>query len=583
MKTNYKQKLFLYIVVIFALFSSGVIFLEQSRERQHKTEALEEKLDAFACIIHEELNRCPDQTACLDSLLALFPENIRLTLIDRQGYVLYDNAVKETAQMENHAQRPEIVDAREKGTGRDIRISSSNEKEYLYYAKQFNKHYIRVALPYDIQVRHFLKPDNLFLYSIIMLFIVMLALINFVAGRFGKSIKQLRDFTLFIENGEKSKNNSSFPILYSPFPKDELGEIGAKIALNYRHLKESEKEIALEREKLLQHVHTSEEGLCFFSATQSVEFYNGLFIQYLNIIADNANSNPANVFSDRSFEKITSFIFNREKPDNYFETQINKQGKNFMVRVNIFDDKSFEIIINDITKQEKTRRLKQEMTGNITHELRTPVTGIRGCLETIMEHRLEPEKKDYFIRSAYEQVLALSELIQDMSLITKIEETPQSFQLEAVNINSLLQSLKEEFAPSLQEKNIQMEWDRLENAVVKGNRNLIYSIFRNLTDNAIRYAGSNIRIMVSCYNVDKDFYYFSYSDTGAGISGEQHLNRLFERFYRVNEGRTRDTGGSGLGLSIVKNAIAFHKGTIVAKNRSEGGLEFLFKLPKMPN
>jgi signal transduction histidine kinase len=580
MKTSYNQKLFLYIVVIFALFTTGVIFLEQSSERQHKTEALEEKLDVFAGIIHAELKQHPNQHELIDSLLALFPENIRLTLINRQGHVLYDNAVTETAQMENHAQRPEIIAAHEKGTGRNIRISSSNEKEYLYYAKQFNNYYIRVALPYDIQTRHILEPDNLFLYSIIALFIVMLALINFVAGRFGKSIKRLNDFTQFIENNEKNKNNPPFPSRHSLFPKDELGEIGEKIARNYRHLKESEKEIALEREKLLQHVHSSEEGLCFFSATKSVEFYNGLFIQYLNIIIDNANSNPAHVFTDCSFDKITSFISNRENPDNYFETQINKHGKNFMVRVNIFDDKSFEIIINDVTKQEKTRRLKHEMTGNITHELRTPVTGIRGCLETILEHHLEPRKKDYFIKSAYEQVLALSELIQDMSLITKMEEAPQSFKLKAVNIANLLLGLKEEFSVSLQEKNIRMEWVLDENVVVKGNRNLIYSIFRNLTDNVVRYAGHNVRIIICRYSEDRDFYYFSYSDTGVGISNEQHLNRLFERFYRVSEGRTRDTGGSGLGLSIVKNAVAFHKGTIVAKNKAGGGLEFLFKLPR---
>jgi signal transduction histidine kinase len=580
MKTSYKQKLFLYIVVIFALFTAGVFFLEQSRERQQKTEALEEKLDAFAGLVHAELNRYPFRQALIDSLLLLFPENIRLTLIDRQGYVLYDNAVTKTAQMENHSQRPEISAARAKGKGSDIRISSSNEKKYLYYAKQFNNYYVRVALPYDVQLKHFLKPDNLFLYYIVFLFMVMLALINWVAGRFGKSIKQFRDFIRLVENNEKTKNDFPSAILHPQFPQDELGEIGVKIAANYRHLKESEKEIALEREKLLQHVHSSEEGLCFFSATQSVEFYNGLFIQYLNIIIDNANSNPAYVLTDRSFEKIISFIANREKPDNYFETQVNKQGKNFMVRVNIFDDKSFEIIINDITKQEKTRRLKQEMTGNITHELRTPVTGIRGCLETILEHRLEPEKKDYFIKSAYEQILALSELIQDMSLITKMEEAPQSFKLKSVNIANLLLGLKEEFLTVLQEKNIQMEWEIDEQVVVKGNRNLVYSIFRNLTDNAVRYAGNNVKIIINRYNEDKDFYYFSYSDTGVGISNEQHLNRLFERFYRVSEGRTRDTGGSGLGLSIVKNAIAFHKGAIVAKNKTGGGLEFLFKLPR---
>ncbi|GHS93603.1 two-component sensor histidine kinase [Bacteroidia bacterium] len=584
MKTTYKQKLFLYFVVIFALFTIGIFLFEQSREREHKTEALEEKLDAYANLINEEL-RVENGELFVDfnSQFSTLNSQLRLTLIDRQGNVLYDNEIKETSQMENHAQRPEIKTAREKGKGRDIRISSSNEKEYLYYAKRFNDYYIRVALPYDIQVRHFLKSDNFFLYFIVAFFMVMLFLINYVSNRFGKSIKQLRDFTYLIENGEwrmENENNSPFSILNSQFPKDELGEIGEKIAENYIRLKESQKEIALEREKLLQHVHSSEEALCFFAVDKSVEFYNGLFIKYLNTITDEAESNLQNIFTDISFEKITSFITNREKTDTYFETQISKQGRNFVVRVNIFDDNSFEIIINDITKQEKMRQMKQEMTGNITHELRTPVTGIRGCLETILEHPLSPEKKQYFIESAYSQVLVLSELIQDMSLITKIEEAPQSFKLEAVDMENLLENLKNDLEIFLQEKNIQMEWNLTGNVVVNGNRNLLYSIFRNLTDNAIRYAGTNVTISIKKYNEDKDFYYFSYSDTGIGIPEEHHLNRLFERFYRINEGRTRDTGGSGLGLSIVKNAIAFHKGTIVAKNKTGGGLEFLFTLKK---
>jgi signal transduction histidine kinase len=575
MKTNYKQKIFLYFFVIFTAFAAGILFVGQLREKKHKTEILEEKLDAYANIIDIVISQ---QSAKItpDSLLKLFPENIRLTLIDKQGQVLYDNAVSETAMMENHAGRPEIITAGKTGKGRHIRISVSNEKKYLYYAKRFDAYYIRVALPYDIKVRDFLKPDNLFLYYIIILFTGMLILINLVADRFGKSIKQLHDFALFMDNNEKT-------VSISQFPKDELGEISAKIMENYHQLKESKKEIALEREKLLQHVHTSEEGLCFFSADRSVEFYNGLFIQYLNLITEWANGDPATLFTDVSFEKIKSFLSNQETQDHYLETRIDRQGKSFAVRVNVFDDKSFEIIINDITKQEKTRRLKQEMTGNITHELRTPVTGIRGCLETILEHKLDAKKKDYFIKSAYNQVLTLSELIRDMSLITKIEEAPHSFKSEEVIIAKLLEKLKNDMEIPLMEKNIRMNLNIAEDVVVRGNENLLYSIFRNLTDNVIRYAGTDIDIFICKFNEDKNFYYFSYSDNGIGISGEQHLNRIFERFYRINEGRTRDTGGSGLGLSIVKNAIAFHKGTIVAKNRTGGGLEFLFKLHKTMN
>ena len=582
MKFTYKQKLFLYFFVLFAAFTCGIVVMVQSREQDFKTKALEEKLDAYAEIINTALimqqsdMKMPDSSTTQflrmpDSLTMLFPQNIRLTLIDRQGRVLYDNALKETESMENHVQRPEILTAKKEGKGADIRISSSNNLEYLYYAKRFNSYYIRVALPYDVQVQHFLKVDNAFLYYIIGLFLLMLLLINLVANRFGKSIKQLRDFT-------RNEGNSKIE-----FPDDELGEIGTKIAENYRQLKESKQTIALEREKLLQHIHSSEEGVCFFSTDRCVEFYNGLFIQHLNIIADESNSDPSVVLSDPSLDKVNAFLSDSGRNEKYFETHISRQGKTFSVRINIFEDESFEIIIRDITKQEKTRQMKQEMTGNIAHELRTPVTSICGYLETVLAQHLEKEKERDFLSKAYNQTLVLSELIRDMGLITKIEEAPQSFQLEDVSIRNLLQSIYQDLEIQLKEKSITMKWVVSDNVTINGNRNLLYSIFRNLTDNVIRHAGNNIRILISCYREDTQFYHFSYSDNGIGIADEQHLNRLFERFYRINEGRTRDTGGSGLGLSIVKNAILFHKGTIVVKNKAGGGLEFLFKLSKKSN
>ncbi|MDR3365820.1 MAG: HAMP domain-containing histidine kinase [Prevotellaceae bacterium] len=573
-KLQYKQRLFLYFGVIFVLFTVGVVVFEQSRERFFKTEALEETLDAYIEIANAAIQQRRDssQAETLEALLALFPKNIRLTLIGKQGEVVYDNAIDNLSVMENHLSRPEVESARKNGAGTHIRTSASNSHPYLYYTKRYPSYYIRMAMPYDMRVRNFLEPDNLFLYFIAALFGVMLTLIHMVTARFGKSIRQLRDFIVNSESDDVDALNLSFP-------QDELGEISAKITENYRMLKSSRKKIAQEREKLLQHVYISGEGICFFSAVGAVEFYNGLFIQYLNIISDEANSNPAAALSDPAFEKIAQFLEN-PGDSKYAEIQIGKQGKFFSALVNIFDDGSFELIINDVTRQEKPRLLKQEMTGNIAHELRTPVTSIRGYLETILESPLTDEKRQLFLTKAYRQTIALSELINDMGLITKIEGAPQSFSLESVAIGSLLETLKSDLEAPLQEKNIRMAWSVGSNVVVRGNRSLLYSIFRNLTDNAVRHAGSGVSVQVSVYGEDRDFYYFSYSDTGVGIKDEQQLNRLFERFYRIGEGRTRDTGGSGLGLSIVKNAVAFHKGAIVAKNRAGGGLVFLFNLPK---
>ena len=569
MKLSYRKKLFISFVLIFSLFTIGIFLFEYSREKKYKTDALTEKLDAYT----EMANAILIQQGSLDNTDFIFPSNLRLTLIDLKGDVIYDNVIGETSGMKNHSDRPEIILARENKTGSDIRTSSSNSQEYIYYAKHFNSYYIRVALPYNVQVRNFLKPDNLFIYYIIGLFVITLIIINYASGRFGDSIRKLKDFS---NTGEQAFLDG----YKTDFQDDELGEIGKKIAENYRQLNESKKAITFEREKLLQHVYSSEEGICFFGPDKSVEFYNGLFIQSLNTIIDEANSAPAAIFSSPDFEAVNAFLSNYNTEQKYFETKIEKQAKVFAVHVNIFENNSFEIVINDITNREKTRILKQEMTGNITHELRTPVTGIRGCLETVLDNNLDAEKKQHFIEKAYNQSLVLSELIQDMGLLTKIEDAPQSFRFEPVNIPKMLEGLKKEVENLLHEMDMSMKWKMPDNLRIYGNLNLLYAIFRNLTDNAIRYAGNNTSINIHLYNEDKDFYYFSYFDTGAGIPEERHLNRLFERFYRISEGRTRETGGSGLGLSIVKNAVLFHKGTIVAKNRVNGGLEFLFKIAK---
>lgn len=392
---------------------------------------------------------------------------------------------------------------------------------------------------------------------------------NVVTSRFGKSIKELRDFAINSNKEEINEIN---------FPNDELGEVGLKIVESYRELNASKRETEAQREKLLQHVHSSEEGICFFSVKKEVEFYNSLFIQYLNTLTDEPSSDPSLIFSDNTFKEVSEQLSNNNST--FFESTITKQGKTFSIRINTFEDNSFEVILNDITKQEKTRLLKQQMTGNIGHELRTPVTSIRGYLETVMEQSLDKKTKDHFITQAFDQTILLSELIQDMSLISKIEEAPQLFKLEKVNLTILLQKLIKVFSKQLDKKAIAVKWNIPNNLIIRGNESLIYSIFRNLTENTICYAGQGVKIEINLYNQDKEYYYFSFADNGIGIPDEKHLTRLFERFYRINEGRTRDTGGSGLGLSIVKNAISFHKGTITAKNRKEGGLEFLFQLHK---
>ena len=225
--------------------------------------------------------------------------------------------------------------------------------------------------------------------------------------------------------------------------------------------------------------------------------------------------------------------------------------------------------------------LKKQMTSNIAHELRTPVTSIRGYLETLLScPDLPHEKKQMFLERAYNQTLRLSELISDMSLISKIEEKSSNFAKAEVDLYDIANEVFDEFSERIAARNVLVDNHLIQGTMLNANRTLVYSILRNLVENSLKYAGDNVMIhLESFYDASSKIHYVTYYDTGSGVP-EEHLERIFERFYRVQEGRTRDDGGSGLGLSIVRNAVDFHGGKIKVANREEGGLMFSFSLAR---
>jgi signal transduction histidine kinase len=190
---------------------------------------------------------------------------------------------------------------------------------------------------------------------------------------------------------------------------------------------------------------------------------------------------------------------------------------------------------------------------------------------------MDHHKQKEFLKKAYAQTCRLTDLIDDISLLTKIEEAGSLYKLELIRLNDLVSSVIEDVQLKIKEQNIAIAVCIKDSVEFYGNQVLLYSVFRNLLDNAINYAGFNTKIVINQYSEDSLNYFFSFCDNGIGVP-ERDLPRLFERFYRVDKGRVRKSGGTGLGLSIVKNAIEFHKGTISAKNRKEGGLEFLFSV-----
>lgn len=573
MKLAYKYKIFCSFVFLFALFAVAMIIFEQREEKVQKTEALELQLNNYTEVIHSYVKTreiTNDKMGELEDLITLLPDEMRVTVINDMGKVLFDKDVSNIGSLDNHLERPEIKKALFQANGTHIRMSASTKQEYLYFAKYYESYYIRVALPYNIQVKSVLKADNLFIYIVLGMFLVILILLNYVSGRFGKSITQLKRFTTAISEDQVMPAKVDFP-------DDELGEIGDQLAQILAQKEASKFAIEQEKEKLIQHFQFSEEGLCIFTSDFKKIYANTHFIQYVNLITDRPTFDINSIAENESFYDVFEFLKNENKVRNNFSTQINKGGKIFHVQAVVFEDKSFEITIKDISKTEKTRLLKQEMTNNIAHELRTPVTSLRGYLETLNTQNLPEEKRAQFIDRAFHQSVRLSNLIEDVSLLSKIEEVGTAFKLEDVNLSQLINDVRIDLIDRLQQNNVKLNVKLASSVVMKGNYTLLYSVFRNLINNSINYGGEGVEIYIENYMQENGYLYFSYYDTGKGVES-QHLSRLFERFYRTDDGRTRNTGGSGLGLSIVKNAILFHKGDIQARMQPGAGLGFLFTL-----
>ena len=229
-------------------------------------------------------------------------------------------------------------------------------------------------------------------------------------------------------------------------------------------------------------------------------------------------------------------------------------------------------------EQEKIR-IKRQLTNNINHELKTPVASMQICLETLLSGiSLSEEKRMELIERCYTNNERMRRLLNDVSLITRIEAGSSLIAKEKIVINDILDEISEELDIMPENERLTLHADFNEEVIIEGNTSLIGSIFRNLTENAISYSeGKNIYI--SLIANDENECRIRFEDDGCGVE-EKQLSRLFERFYRVDKGRSRQKGGTGLGLAIVKHAVQFHGGTISAENRPEGGLRFYFSLKK---
>uniref|UniRef100_UPI004055F539 sensor histidine kinase n=1 Tax=Alistipes sp. TaxID=1872444 RepID=UPI004055F539 len=234
---------------------------------------------------------------------------------------------------------------------------------------------------------------------------------------------------------------------------------------------------------------------------------------------------------------------------------------------------------NALHEQQEKLRIKRQLTNNINHELKTPVAAIQGYLETMITSKdMTAEERESFIAKCYAHCQRLTQLLTDVSTITRLEDGSNRIERDSVDLRAIVDEVASEVALLPDDKRMRVNISLPDSMPVKGNSTLLMSIMKNLTDNAIAYSGGR-DIYIKLVGEDETMYTISFADNGIGID-DDHIDHIFERFYRIDKGRSRKLGGTGLGLSIVKNSVLFHGGDISVENRKAGGLEFTFTLPK---
>ncbi len=462
------HRLYLSVLSLFLLFAVLFIIFQQTREKDFKIYTLNMKLQDYNNRMEEALHYIGNNDRkTLDTYVSKHHiHGLRVTLIDRNGRVLYDNMRKDNRNIPNHKNRQEVRQALLQGVGYDINRNSRMLKEEFFYSATFfpkDGLIIRSALPYDNNLSKSLQADQHYIWFALVVVIILTLILYRFMQQLSKNITKLRIFASRADHNESLDTEDLIE-----FSADELGEIAERIIKIYKRLQD--------------------------------------------------------------------------------------------------------------TKEEQNI-LKRQLTQNIAHELKTPVTSIEGYLETILDNpKITADMKQQFLERCYAQSKRLSSLLRDISTLNRMDDAPQMIDFESVDINQIVDTIKKDTYIEIQKHGMKLIDVMPSGIIINGNTSLIYSIFRNLTDNAIAYAGDNTTITITAHEKG-EFWDFVFCDNGIGV-GREHLGRLFERFYRVDKGRSRKAGGTGLGLAIVKNAVMLHNGCISASYNEGGGLRFDFSIKK---
>ena len=473
--------------------------------------------------------------------------SLRITIVDYNGIVIADSE-SDPRSMDNHRYRIEIQKAIENQQGESIRYSNTIKVDMLYAAKRFDNYVIRLAKPLheiDETQRRFTK---IIFGSGLFVIVLALIILIIISNKLTNPIREVRNFALALTDGDYSKRMLNFT-------NDEIGVLQRTLNKMADQIVQEMNLLITEQNKLKVTFESISDGIAVIDVNKRIVMANKAFASLMDI---NVETAAGKIY----YEAIRSSLLNKN-----IESSI-KTGEASDFQEKLLTEKFCEIfiipireksalmgillVLHDITEKKKIDQLKTDLIGNLSHELKTPIAILKGYLETIQLSPEDAETNTEYIAKALVNLERQNSIINDMLKLNMLE-TMTEMAFEKINLKDIISNCIEILGTKAKAKSIEINQsiDAL-NRQFDGNKFLAEEIFFNIILNAINYNNQNGSISIAAEEKN-GMVTVSISDTGIGIPGDS-IDRIFERFYRVDRSRSRVTGGTGLGLSIVKHA-----------------------------
>lgn len=549
---------FLTVLLVTLVLSSSVSMVILSSQMLENT-----KHDMLYAVklVDYQLDESHDLKAQVDALNPLaYNDQTRLTVIDTNGEVLADSGSEEID--ENHKGREEVKQALSEGVGYATRYSSTVKRNMLYVAV-FNKGYIvRLALPYNgifDNLPTLVRPLGV---GAIMSLVIAL----FLSKRFANTLTApIQDITTQV-----TKMKDYRELEFDSYKYDEFNIIASKLEEQAKTIHDTMKKLKSEQIKINGILDQMKEGFVLLDSDLTVLMVNRKAQKlYGHTIKLNCS------IKDFIFDfKIINALDHLSDEQQVVEVEKEKEFYNcYVAKV----DYGVTLLFVNITEQHNAMKMRQEFFSNVSHELKTPMTSIRGyseLLETGVINDKDASKKA--LDKIHDEVNNMSTLINDILMISRLENKDVDVIKHPVYLTPLVDEIIDTVQVEIDKKHLQVDKE-LEDITYTSNHQHMHQLLSNLITNAIKYNVDGGKIIIKSYQFGRNII-IEVSDTGRGIS-KIDQGRVFERFFRCDQGRDKETGGTGLGLAIVKHIVQYYQGNITLTSKLHEGTTFKVTLP----